>query len=142
MNRNMRSVIATFALVMVAGAASAYAQETGVKAHIPFAFAVSSSTLPAGDYSLSPLAPNIWEIRNEEGSQAILTQARRDGTNEAVTSAGLVFKRCGERYFLSKVRALGETTAIPASKEERALEREMARNGSQPETLYVLASVR
>lgn len=142
MNRKMFSIIAAFALVMVAGVASAYAQDTRVKAHIPFAFTVSSSTLPAGDYSLDQLSQNMWEIRNDEGNPAILTVARPDGTNEDLAPAKLVFKRCSDRYFLSEVRFLGESTSIPASKAERALEREMARNGSKSETTYVLASLR
>jgi hypothetical protein len=142
MNRKTFSIMAALALMTVAGVASAYAQETKVTAHIPFAFSVSSSTLPAGDYSLGQLYQNAWVIRNDDGSPAIITVVTPNGSNEEANSAKLVFEHCGDRYFLSEVRALGQTTLIPASKAERALEREMARNGSKPETLYVLASLR
>jgi hypothetical protein len=142
MNRKIFSITATLALVMTAGVASVYAQQAGVKAHVPFAFAVSSSTLPAGDYTFNQLSQSIWEIRGDAGGPAIFSLARPDGTNADVAPAKLVFKQCGERYFLSEVRSLGETSSIPASKAERALEREMARNGSTPERLYVLASIR
>lgn len=140
MNKKMLSTMAALALMTVAGVASGYAQDK-VQAHIPFAFAVSNSVLPAGDYTLGQLRQSEWVIRNDSGSPAIMTLARPDGTNNE-TDAKLVFERCGDRYFLSEVRAAGESAAIPESKAERALEREMARNGSKPETLYVLASVR
>ncbi len=141
MNRKTLSIMAALALMTVVGVASTYAQETKVKAHIPFAFSVSSSTLAAGDYSLGQLNQNAWVIRNDEGGGAILTVVTPNGTNED-NSAELVFERCGARYFLSEVRSPGETSLIPKSKAERSIEREMARNGSKPETLYVLASVR
>ncbi len=142
MNRRVFSIMAAVVLMTVTGAASVYAQERGVKANIPFTFAAGDSMLPAGDYSLAPLSQNTWVIRNDEGRPAVAALARPNGTNEERNSAKLVFVRCGDRYILSEVRCIGQTTSIPASKAERALEREMARNGSKPETLYVLASVR
>jgi hypothetical protein len=143
MNRKIFSTTVALALMTVAAAASAHAQDTTgkVKAHIPFAFSVSNSMLPAGDYSLSERSPSAWIVRNDDGSAAVVTLVRPNGTNEDY-DAKLVFKQCGDRYFLSEVRAAGEITSIPASGAERALEREMARNGSQPETVYVLASLR
>ena len=141
MNKKMLSIMASLALMTVAGVASGYAQETALKAHIPFAFAVNRSALPAGDYSLGQVYQNAWVIRNDDGGPAIVTLATHNGTNQE-GGAKLVFERCGERYFLTEVRAASETALIPASKAERELEREMAGNGSKPETLYVLASVR
>ena len=136
------SMIAAFSLVIVAGVASAYGQDQQVKADIPFAFAVGSSTLPAGEYNFSRLSPNVWEIRTEDGSRSILTLARYDGNNTEEDSAKVVFKHCGEHYFLSEVRFLGENIAIPQSKAERTLEREMARNGSPSQTVSLVASIR
>jgi hypothetical protein len=143
MSRKTLSIIGALALIAVTGAASAHAQDARVKAHIPFAFTVSGATLPAGDYSLAPvrLFQNVWEIQSDQGSRAIFALVE-PGDNEEADSAKLVFKRYGDSYFLSEIRCLGETTQVPASKAERALEREMARNGSKPESVYVLASVR
>jgi hypothetical protein len=142
MKRKMLSALAVFALISVLGVTCALAQEPGVQADIPFAFTVSSSTLPAGNYSLSPLSQNVWEIRNNEGGHAILAVVTPNGTNKEADSAKLVFKHTGNSYFLSQVWCLGQTTAVPASKAERLIERETARNGANPESVYVLASLR
>jgi hypothetical protein len=142
MNRKTLSMIAASALIAVTGVTSAHAQDARVKAHIPFAFTVSGATLPAGDYDLAPaISPEVWEIRSEQGSPTAFAAVRQGDTNTE-DSAKLVFNRYGDSYFLSEIRCLGETTEVPASKAERALKREMARNGSKPESVYVLASAR
>lgn len=142
MNKKMLSMMAALALIIAAGVAPALAQEAQVTAHIPFTFAVKGSVLPAGDYSLGQLHPNSWVIRNEGRGRAVIALTRPEGDNEKESSAQLVFKRCGDRYFLSEVWYLGRTSAVPPSEAEKAMEREMARNDLKPETLYVLASVR
>ena len=142
MNRRMLSITAALALAIAAAVAPVYAQGNGLTAHVPFAFSVSSSTLRAGDYRFSPLSQHAWEIRNEQGTPAIATVARPDGSNDDEASAKLVFKRCGAHYFLSELVAAGANISIPASKAERELEREMARNGAQSQKVIVLASLR
>jgi hypothetical protein len=70
--------------------ASAHAQDVPVKAHIPFAFTVGSTTLPAGNYSLYSLAKysqRVWVVRSDQGGPEIfamvgptmLTSSRRYG---------------------------------------------------------------
>jgi hypothetical protein len=142
MKRKMLSALSVFALISVLGVTCAFAQEHGVQADIPFAFTVTSSTLPAGNYSLRPLSQNTWLIQNNAGGPAIMAVATPNGSNKEADSAKLVFKRTGDRYFLSQVWCLGQTTAVPASKAERLIERETARNGAKPESVYVLASLR
>jgi hypothetical protein len=141
MKSKLFSVAAAFILAGVAGATRGYAQDT-IKAHVPFAFEVSRSTLPAGDYTITKLLASAWVVKNDEGRQAVTTLVGPGGSNGDAEAAKLVFERAGGRYFLSELRCLGQTIAIPPSKEERALQREMARNGWKPEMLYVAASMR
>jgi hypothetical protein len=136
------SVLAALVLTFVGGAASAYAQNSIVKAHVPFAFTVSSSTLSAGDYTFTQISQNTWTIRNDDSRQAVAMVAAANGTNQDANPATLVFKEYGDTYFLSEVRCLGQTSALGASKAQRTLERETARNGSQFESISVLASAR
>ena len=142
MKRKMLSALSVFALISVLGLTCAFAQEQGVRADVPFAFTVSSSTLPAGNYSLRPLSQNVWVIQDNEGGPAIMAAVTPNGSNKEADSAKLVFKHAGNSYFLSQVWCLGQTTAVPASKAERLIERETARNGAKPESVYVLASLR
>jgi len=136
------SVLAGLVLTLVVGATSIFAQDSIVKVAIPFDFTVSTSTLPAGDYTLTKLSTNTWSIRNEQTHQAILAATSAYGTNEDDNFGSLRFKQFGNHYFLSEVRCLGQTTAMPSSKAERAMERETARNSSKPESVVVLASAR
>jgi hypothetical protein len=144
MNRKTLSIMVALALMTAAGVVSGYAQETQIQAHVPFAFSVKNSVLPPGDYNLGQLSPCDWVIRNYEGRPAVIALARPGQGNRkaAEDSASLVFERRGDRYFLSQVQLGERTSSIPESKAERVLEREMARSGSKPETIYVLASVR
>ena len=136
------SLLAALVLIFVAGATSAFAQNPTVQAHVPFDFAVSSSTLPAGDYTFSRISANTWSVRNDETRQSILAAATANGTNNENDLGVLVFKHLGDNYFLSQVRCFGETTAMPSSKVERAMEREVARNNLKPGSVYIPASGR
>lgn len=136
------SLLAALVLTFVGSAAFAFGQDSMLKAHVPFAFTVSSSTLSAGDYTFTQISQNTWTIRNDDSHQAIAVVATANGTNRDANAGTLVFKEYGDSYFLSEVRCLGETSAVPASKLQRELGREAARNGSGPESVYVLASAR
>ena len=136
--------MAGVALMTAAGVVSGYAQDTRLQVHVPFAFSVKNSALPAGDYQLGQLSPSTWVIRNSEGRPAVIALARPDRSDGklAEDSASVAFERCGDRYFLSGLQVGTQTSAIPETEAERALQREMARGGLKPETIYVLASVR
>jgi hypothetical protein len=136
------SLLAALVLTFVGGAASALAQDAIVKAHVPFDFTVSGSTLSAGDYTFAKINANAWTIRNDNTGKAIAALATAYGTNQDDNLGAVVFKQFGSSYFLSEVRCLGETSEVPASKAERSLERETARNGSKSQSVYVLASAR
>jgi hypothetical protein len=136
-------LLAALALTFVAGAASAFAGDAVVKANVPFDFTVSSSTLPAGDYTFSRISPNTWTIRNEStGKGQLMVTSVTAHETIPHDSGELVFKQFGSNYFLLKVRYGDGSTELSPSKLERSMERETARNGSKPEAVYVLASVR
>ena len=141
MKRRILSVAGVLALV-IGASVSSFAQDANMRAHVPFAFSVSDSAFPAGDYSLSQLSQNTWIVRNLSGKEAVTAAARPDGTNSDESVAKLVFKKYGERYFLSKVWCEGLTTSIAEPKAERAIEIQMTSNNLKPETVYVLAMAR
>src|SRR5579859_8202642 len=141
MTKRTLSIVAALALAIAAGVPT-FAQDLSVHAHVPFAFSVSNSTFPAGDYALSELSQNTWVVRTRDGKRAITAAARPDGINTDESLAKLVFKKYGERYFLSKVWCAGLTTEIAEPKEERAIEIQMTSKNQKPETVFVLASNR
>jgi len=136
------SLLAALALTFVGVATSAHAQSEIVKVHVPFDFAVRDSKLPAGDYTFSKVYTDLWAVRNDNTGQAITAVASLWGGNQEKDPAKLVFRHVGSNYFLSEVHWQGQTSAVPASKAERSIQRETVRNGFNPETVYVLASAR
>lgn len=137
----VRTILAGLALAIVASVPT-YAQDASVRAHIPFAFAVRNSALPAGDYALVQLSQNSWIVRNSATNQAITATARPDGTNPDETVAKLVFTKYAEHYFLSRVWCEGLTSEISEPKPERAIQIQMTSQNEKPETVYVLARAR
>ena len=142
--KKTHSLLAAVVLTLVAGVASAFAQDAIVKVHVPFEFTVSSSTLPAGDYSFTKILPNTWTIQNDNTGkrQVMATSVTSYETAKDQSVGALVFRQFGSDYFLTQVRCNGGSTAVAVSKAERSMERETAQNGSKPQTVNVLVSAR
>lgn len=97
-------------------------------ANVPFDFNVQNVTMPAGQYSLSPLnySSRVIEIRNLETGKATAVLTMPSSPSSEKTGK-IIFHCYGDRYFLSEVRSSsGASGHLPASKTERELQ---ARNG-------------
>ncbi len=86
MNR-LRSAVCGLGLLLVVSAAQA--QETGVKADIPFDFVVGNQRLPAGEYTVVNQGPvnQAILIRSDEGEVELAKNS--DATGEFVLAARL-----------------------------------------------------
>ena len=67
--------------------------EPSVTAHIPFAFAASGKSLPAGDYRIEPLGPGVVLISGAERSERALLLATTSGSSAGAT--GITFDESG-----------------------------------------------
>jgi len=82
-----------------------------VKAHVPFAFEVDGTQMPAGDYELKmagTLTPGVVEIRGQgvdPRTAFVITNAEDSGP---IRHAELVFDGVGTQKFLRAVRLPGE----------------------------------
>ena len=114
-----------------------------IRAHIPFAFHVGKTKLPAGDYTLAVLNPNsdrkVLQIRSTEGKLSALVQTSELNTN-APEQTKLVFNRYGDRYFFARAQMAGESTTLAAVKSsaERNEAQAVARNGRKA-TIVIIA---
>ena len=111
--------------------------------NIPFEFDINGETLPPGKYILKQSSsdkPEILSIDRRDGRRGefVLTSSIRAGAVQPESK--LVFHRYGDRYFLSQVWEAGddEGRELPKSRRERALERELAKNGSKSQTVAVI----
>ena len=92
----------TLTLVIAAATAMAQTPEK-ITVHAPFEFTVADKTLPAGDYTITPLASNRLLIRSDDGREALIATTFEIEAKESPRPASLVFERYGDRYFLSQI---------------------------------------
>ena len=136
----------TVALALATTAASNAQTSNRIAADIPFEFTVGGQTLPSGQYAVRAANSQgnalIVESKNAKSSAMRLTDPiRPNKTNE---QARLVFHRYGERYFLAEVWSGSDSTGrqLMKSRQERAIERELASIQGSYETVEVLAALR
>lgn len=100
MKRNI--AIALFGLASLAATSGAFAQEGSAQANVPFAFSVSNTTLPPGQYRIATNSMSSIVIRNiDQGTAVLSTVAAPERASYG--SCNLIFHKYGERYFLSQV---------------------------------------
>lgn len=127
-------VVLAFATAVV----SANAQSSNrVVAEIPFQFTVGDRAMPSGKYAVK--ATNMQGIaliiQSADAKRAAVRLTNSMEPTKANERAKLVFHRYGERYFLAEVWSGGSNTGreLVKSRQERAIERELASNGLRSE---------
>jgi len=122
-------------LIMIAGAfvllaaGGLYAQARAT-ASIPFEFTVQNTTLPAGDYTISPASAtshDVLAICNSETRQKLFVMA--PATNSEYKGPAdknvVLFHKIGDRYFLAEVK----TDAVHGHLYQSKMERELTLDG-------------
>lgn len=143
-----RQFTITLALMMFMAVLTitAQAQASGsqkINAHIPFAFNVGRTSLPAGEYTITVLNPNsdrkVLQIRSADGKSSALIQTNELSAN-APEQTKLVFNRYGNRYFFAQARMAGESTTFAAvkSRVERNEEHAVA-SSARKATITIIA---
>jgi hypothetical protein len=128
------TVVAGLALLLAGASVSARAAglagET-LDAHVPFAFEVRGTNMPAGRYVVreaQEVDPNLLEIRSADGQRAAFFFVEDSGTRSTTpVQPRLVFDRVGEERFLRSLRlADGDRERLPVSTDEIRLARRQA----------------
>jgi len=102
-------------------------------AEVPFDFHVGQSTLPAGNYTVMKAGMSgILQLRNDDTRQSIFLGPQ--GREAAKTDPKLTFRCYSGDCFLAAVW-MPETPGYTFTKSSR--EKEIARAGAQPTTMYV-----
>jgi len=138
MNR-LRSAFLGLGLLLAVSAAQA--QETRVKASIPFDFVVGNQILPAGEYMVSSLGSTneALVIRSDDSKTAILSLTNSCSSSKPSDTSKLVFHRLAGRYFLSQVWAEGNSGGrqLPQSR----IEVQLAKNYNARDEVALAASL-
>jgi hypothetical protein len=140
MKKQALTLVGVLSLLLVAG--SALAQTYAIRADVPFSFTVNQTTMPAGQYTISPLGngTNVLVIQSSDTQAIKLVNANRAASKKAADRTKLVF-HCyeGDHCFLYQLWVGG----MPGGQElpRSAVEREIAANlGSHREVAVVAAT--
>jgi hypothetical protein len=106
MKRQVLTLVGVLSLLMTAGAA--FAQDGAIRINVPFKFQVNRTTLPAGDYSLSPMGGSNEVLLIRGTDKSIMAVNAHDVQSGRVSErTKLVFRCYGDRYFLSEIWIAG-----------------------------------
>jgi hypothetical protein len=117
-------VIALASAVITANAQSSrYVGST-----IPFEFTVGDTTLPAGEYRITPALGNALAVRNRDANVSVMRLTNEIERRGNKKHSRLVFRQYGHKYFLAEVWSGADATGrqLAKSRKERAIEREFA----------------
>lgn len=134
-----RTLLGLAAALVLAVAANAQVLRTDL-IRVPFDFVAGEKQMPAGLYTVSRIrsdAETALLIRSEDG-RATAVVLTNTGEANPRTSA-LVFRQHGDRYFLAEVSMPGTASvrALPKTRTERRLERELAEQNKTNESKTV-----
>lgn len=113
--------IALFILSTLGAGVDALAQEHGLKANIPFVFAVGDQVLPAGTYTITSPSHGIVFIRSTDLQFKAMTTAAHEN-RESGGRSKLVFNKYGDQYFLHQIlcpTSVAMNVDIPTSNREK-----------------------
>lgn len=140
MNKSILNALKGLSVLGVLAVACVFAQSNHkIIATVPFDFVVMSKQMAAGTYDVTTdLSRGTVLVNGEENGSAGFALTFTALAGKTQEHAKLVFKRYGDRYFLSQVWPAGTDWGreIQTSK----LEQELARNTGKPEIIALLAS--
>jgi hypothetical protein len=139
MKRQLLTLIAALALLMVAG--SAFGQTINLRTTVPFDFVVPGKTLPAGEYAIRyDAAGTILSVQSIDTGYTTLIKVDNGIANlQPTAKPRLVFRHYGEVYFLRQVWQGGPQDGYELSKTKH--EAELARKDSSNDRI-VAATLR
>jgi hypothetical protein len=137
--KNLRFILIALTVLLMASVAQA--QQTNVRAKVPFDFVVGDRAYSAGEYSLKSILLDGKPIRVDnlqESTSAIVMSTTCTAANPSA-STKLVFHRMGDEYFLYQIWEEGNSSGreFPVSPSERRL----AQNHQKPELVIVAANI-
>jgi ABC-type lipoprotein release transport system permease subunit len=101
---NVLGVFFAIVLVVIFSGSVVRAEER-VVSHVPFAFIVGETRLPAGDYLVKDAEndPGVTSITSTDGHRATFTLTIVSSSNDMTVQPGLVFEKFDDQYFLARV---------------------------------------
>jgi hypothetical protein len=133
---------ALFGLGLLFAISGVQAQQSGVKANVPFDFVVGNQVLPAGEYLVTAQGSGNQTIliRSTDHKNAIMTITFSCASASPSNDTKLVFHALGGRYFLSQVWAAGYSQGRELRKSSAEIE--LAKNQAAGDFVLAARSTR
>jgi hypothetical protein len=137
--KNLRYFFLAFTALFMA--AAAHAQQTNVKATVPFDFVLDNHVYPAGEYSVKTIGNSEKTLRIDSSKQAVSSMVLSNACVQLEPSdtTKLVFHRVGDTYFLFQIWREGYSQGreFPMSRTEI----QISQNREKPELVIVAANI-
>ena len=128
-------------LCLAVALTSAFAQAgQPLTVDLPFAFQVNNKQFPAGKYNVTAGAGQaVVLLRSVDCKQAMFSLSMPIESKKNHADSTLVFRRYGDRYFLSQIWLRGSNSGrgLSASAAEREVAQRWAKSGPKPTTEVV-----
>ena len=127
-------------LALMAATETARAQEP-LLVNIPFAFTAARVALPAGEYRVQKAAYQSSALliqRTDQGAASMVMSFAAEAKAQKAESK-LVFRRYGNRYFLSEIWIAGSARGRELPKSPQEKEQALAAHNEMPETVTIVA---
>ena len=137
MKRNF--AIALLALSALAATGKAVAQESALKATMPFEFTVGGRLLPADTYTITSPDPGVIMVQSLDKHSVVLTTTSH-GNRLSAGGSKLIFDKYGNQYFLHQIVCPGNVSmnvTMHTSRLEKQVQLQEARYGGEPEVVLI-----
>jgi len=141
MKCNVYGALMILALALIVSTAPMAQAQARARASVPFDFSLDQRSMPAGAYEISSLSGKVLVMRNLDTREArLLLESMHVEVSQASDTprAKLVFRKCGDQYFLAEIWDGQSHTGIafPESKREKELQI-AGSTASQPEIVVI-----
>ena len=137
--KNARTLMIAVVLLAAVSVCSNAEDRQLVTANIPFAFTADNANLPAGDYTVSVMAPfNLIKLQSKDGRSVAMIAALATPAAGTSGQSKLVFQRYGSHYILDQIWQEGSSVHRDLRRGEFA--RELAHKNELGKPAVILAS--
>ena len=122
----MRTLANRILLVMTVALCVAAAQAQSpviMKGNVPFDFYVGDHALPAGEYTVKAIAPEVESWYDSNGRGLFVVGTIASGSLPDMNTTRMVFHRYGDQYFLAEVCGSASSHQLVASVAQQRIAR-------------------
>jgi hypothetical protein len=137
--KKLHAILFVFAALLMATAVQA--QQTSIKATVPFDFIVGDRVYLAGEYTITPTlsSDNVLRITGGLDNQKALLPSNTCRNTDPSAETKLIFRRMGGSYFLAQVWVEGRTAGREFPKSQSEVR--WAKYHEKPEVVVVAANL-